>query len=53
MPVEIHELVIRALVARSDTEPTAELSPESIDMEELVQKCVDETLRILRRERER
>ena len=53
MPVEIRELVIRAVV---DPRPAAErpgAPPAEIDRDALVQACVDETLRILRRERER
>jgi len=54
MPVEIRELVIRAVV---DPRPTAAERPgtsaSEIDRDALVQACVDETLRILRRERER
>jgi uncharacterized protein DUF5908 len=53
MPVEIRELVIRAVV---DSQPTAArpgTPAPAVDREALVQACVDETLRILRRERER
>jgi len=53
MPVEIRELVIRAVV---DPRPTAErpgAPPAEVDRDALLQACVDETLRILRRERER
>ena len=53
MPVEIRELIIRAVV---DPRPTAErpgAPATAADRDALVQACVDETLRILRRERER
>jgi hypothetical protein len=53
MPIEIHELIIRAVV--EPREPTDDKrSPlAEADRDALVQACVDETLRILRRERER
>jgi hypothetical protein len=53
MPVEIRELVIRAVVdPQATTQRPGAPAPE-IDRDALVQACVDETLRILRRERER
>ena len=53
MPVEIRELVIRAAVdpgAAGDDRRTAMTDAER---EALIQACVSETLRILRREKER
>ncbi len=53
MPIEIRELIIRAVV---DPRPSSELPSAPLtdtDRDALVQACVDETLRILRRERER
>jgi len=53
MPVEIRELIIRAVV---DPGPGGEESNRPITASErdaLIQACVEETLRILRRERER
>ncbi len=54
MPVEIRELIIRAVV---DPHKVGERSQASnappFDRDALVQACVDETLRILRREKER
>jgi len=54
MPVEIRELIIRAVVDPRQTgeQPGASAAAE-VDRDALVQACVDETLRILRRERER
>lgn len=51
MPVEIRELVIRAVVAPAadDDEPP----PSRIDEARLVQRCVDEVLKALRRRQER
>jgi hypothetical protein len=60
MPVEIRELVIRAVTTMShedDDETSAEgprLSPGATDgTEAIVQECVRQVLRILRKEKER
>ena len=53
MPIEIRELVIRAVVDPSQTAGPSDPSAPETDHEALIQACVDETLRILRRERER
>jgi len=60
MPVEIRELVIRAVTTmeREDTtdNPEAEGSSRSAstgDRESIVQECVRQVLRILRKEKER
>ena len=53
MPVEIRELVIRAVVDPQATTARSGAPAAEIDRDALVQACVDETLRILRRERER
>jgi hypothetical protein len=54
MPVEVRELIIRAIV---DPHPAGERLQSSgtpqIDVDAIVQACVDEVLRILRREKER
>ncbi len=55
MPVEIRELIIRAVVADDPDGETAvsrAASPEP-DREALVQECVRQVLKILERERER
>jgi len=53
MPVEIRELIIRAVVEAR--QPDARTNPPAMetDREALVQACVDETLRVLRRRKER
>lgn len=57
MPIEIRELVIRAVVeqgaavSRSSPEPAVARGEQ--EREALVQACVEQVLRILRRERER
>ena len=62
MPVEIKELVIRAVVTDAATGgpaengadgsvPTSGLS--TVEAEEIVQACVREVLRVLRQDRER
>lgn len=54
MPVEIRELIIRAVVdPRKADERNAAPGTPAFDRDALVQACVDETLRILRREKER
>jgi Family of unknown function (DUF5908) len=53
MPVEIRELVIRAVVDPRLPAGRPDAPAAEIDRDALVQACVDETLRILRRERER
>ncbi len=52
MPIEIRELVIRAVVDQAHHQPEPEgHRPE--DRAKLVQQCVDEVLKALRRRRER
>lgn len=59
MPVEIKELVIRAVVeprgqrAVVETPPPPDSSPSREDREAIVQACVKRVLRILERSRER
>jgi hypothetical protein len=55
MPVEIRELVIRAIttsdsVSDSDSEPSA---TTLVDQEEVIQACVKQVLKILKKEKER
>jgi hypothetical protein len=52
MPVEIRELIIRAVVDARQT-PAASDSATAPDREALIQACVEETLRVLRRKKER
>ncbi|CCD92142.1 conserved hypothetical protein [Bradyrhizobium sp. ORS 375] len=54
MPVEIRELIIRAVVdPQKAGERSSGANAPTFDRDALVQACVDETLRILRREKER
>lgn len=53
MPIEIRELVIRALVEPPPRDPDSEVSPPPEDRARLVQQCVDEVLKALRRAKER
>lgn len=51
MPIEIKELVIRVVVdARPEAGPSA---PGEVDRASLIEACVEETLRVLRRSKER
>ena len=55
MPVEIRELVIRA-VAISDSvavPDSAQSVPTLVDQEEVIQACVKQVLKILKKEKER
>ncbi|WP_199243155.1 DUF5908 family protein [Vitiosangium sp. GDMCC 1.1324] len=56
MPVEIKELVIRAVVqqegARGDV-PTADALPSAADQEAIIEAAVREVLRILKASKER
>lgn len=54
MPIEVRELVIRAVVDQSDRHDPAEpAQTQDVDRDAIVQTCVDRVMRILRRERER
>jgi len=53
MPVEIRELIIRAVVDDRRPEGTATAPAGETGREALIQACVNETLRVLRRQKER
>ena len=55
MPVEIKELIIRAITIPDDDGAQGKDQPDSfpIDQEIMIQECVRQVLRILRKERER
>ncbi|HEX3349522.1 MAG TPA: DUF5908 family protein [Acetobacteraceae bacterium] len=53
MPIEIKELIIRAVVDPGVADENAEARPATAGRDALVQACVDATLRILRRAKER
>ncbi len=57
MPIEIRELVIRAVVEQGKQAPGSNPDPgvprSDEEREALVQACVEQVLRVLRRERER
>ena len=52
MPIEIRELVIRAVVEQP-AHPFESDGPSEEDRARLVQQCVDEVFKALRRRRER
>lgn len=52
MPIEIRELVIRAVVEPQHHDDDVD-GPGTEDRARLVQQCVDEVLKALRRRRER
>ena len=57
MPIEVRELVIRAVVEESDTsskgsDRTATVDPDT-ERQQIVQACVDQVMRILRHGQER
>ena len=62
MPIEIKELVIRAVLGSADTDPSGGEGPgvhraaapaQPADTEQIVQECVRQVLRILARQQER
>ncbi len=55
MPVEIKELVIRAVVERERETPdrTTRRPPPGDEKQEIVEACVRQVLRILKKSRER
>ena len=53
MPVEIRELIIRAVVDARQPDAATNAPATASDREALVQACVSETLRVLRRQKER
>lgn len=56
MPVEIRELVIRTIVtekAEDDDSESGNMLQASNQTDDVVQECVRQVLRILRKERER
>lgn len=64
MPIEIKELVIRAVLGGADAEPSGydgegsgaradAAPPQPADTEQIVQECVRQVLRILARRQER
>ena len=63
MAIEIKELVIRAIVTRNDItdkirgdneeDVENENSNETLDRDEIIAECVDQVLKIIRREQER
>jgi len=53
MPIEIRELIIRAVVDPGATSDHRRPAMTEAERDALIQTCVDETLRILRREKER
>lgn len=53
MPIEIRELVIRAVVEPPPSEGAGEGQLADEDRSKFIQQCVDEVLKALRRRRER
>ena len=53
MPVEIRELIIRAVVDARQPDAATNTPATESEREALIQACVNETLRVLRRQKER
>jgi hypothetical protein len=55
MPVEIRELIIRATVTPEpeDAPPVSQAQPRPPDTEAMIQECVKQVLRILKKKEER
>ena len=53
MPVEVRELVIKAVVDDQIKKPDSKKKPSEKDSQEIVDDCVEQVLEILKRENER
>ena len=53
MPVEVRELVIKAVVDNQTKKPEAQQKPAEKDNQDIVDDCVEQVLEILKREKER
>ena len=53
MPVEIKELIVRAVATESRTDTPVSSDASAGDQQALVEACVRQVLKILRRSRER
>ena len=53
MPIEIRELVVRVVVEPADAQASAPPAMDEAERAELIQTCVEETLRALLRAEER
>ena len=55
MPVEIRELIIKAVATVEGQEAESSASPQQppVDMEAIIQECVRQVLRVLRKKKER
>ena len=53
MPVEVKELVIKAVVDDETRKEEKSKPADKIDREEIIEDCVEQVLEILKREKER
>ncbi len=53
MPIEIRELVIKALIDESNIEKTVGSDSQTADREDIVAECVEQVMEILREKSER
>ncbi len=53
MPVEVKELVIKAVVDEQTKNEKKKKPSEKIDRDEIIEDCVEQVLEILKKEKER
>ena len=53
MPVEVRELVIKAVVDNQMKKPDSQKKPAEKDNQDIIDDCVEQVLEILKREKER
>ena len=53
MPVEVRELVIKAVVDDQTKKPESQQKPAEKNSQDIIDDCVEQVLEILRREKER
>jgi hypothetical protein len=53
MPIEIKELVIRAIIQDPDATPSTNLGPDANTQDAIVHACVTQVLRILKTKEDR
>jgi len=53
MPIQVNEIVIRAVVAGPESSDKANAAPAQFDREVLIAECVEQVLEILKEKAER
>ena len=53
MPIQVNELIIRAIIDSEGSRERIPSTPESVDKTQIVQECVEQVLEILKDKQER